>query len=429
MRQALRSRLRSALVNAAVFTAAILLIYVIGGQLALRYYFPYQPPTLRSHLPDLPDVVGQTSKRGTIPHNYTAILGDSYAEGLGDWLLQAETAGSRRYHAGHVLHDLTGQDVISLGRWGYGSAEAMVLKPARVFLDRTCPALPTLEKPRNLVVYFYEGNDPIDNSRFVDRRVPAAAAGGAPESIDRYLRERYGTVAWWRCHTYFALAMRDWAKLAGRQAGLAAGIGPRSAHAAPVESPATPRPNRIRFADAVQQVDTLLGPPLHLDEHRNSLAGTVFSRSLAWLRGQFPGIPVLVVYLPSPAVAYRFEGGTASVREDNKPVMRTPDALLAGSQTLCERFRKLALDGGAQFLDARPALRVAARSAPVHGPLDWDHFNEAGYRALGQALAQALAGQVANNSCVASDDAPGRSPEAASARDKDDNARDSGRGR
>jgi hypothetical protein len=405
-----RFRLRSALVNAAVLTVTVSLIYLVGGQLALRYYFPYQSPTLRSHLPDLPVVVGQTSKRSTVPRDYIAILGDSYAEGLGDWLIQAEATGARRYHAGHVVHDMTGRDVISLGRWGYGSAEFMVLKPARLFLDRTCPALPALERPSKIVVYFYEGNDPIDNRRFVEMRVPAATTGNSPDLIDRYLTERYGTVAWWRCHTYFALTLRDWAKFAYRQIRIAAVAGPRAAVAAPAEPTGTELPNQLRFADKVLRAGTLLGPPLHFTEPQNLLAAMVFSRSLAWLRAQFPDIPVLVAYLPSPAVAYRFAGGTASVREGPAAVMRSTGVVQAASQSLCQRFRKLALEGGAQFLDARPALRAAAQVAPVHGPLDWDHFNEAGYRALGQALVPAIGG-TESTPCHAPKDTQGMSSE------------------
>jgi lysophospholipase L1-like esterase len=32
-------------------------------------------------------------------------------------------------------------------------------------------------------------------------------------------------------------------------------------------------------------------------------------------------------------------------------------------------------------------LRQAATKQLVHGPVDWVHFNEQGYRALGRALA------------------------------------------
>jgi hypothetical protein len=42
------------------------------------------------------------------------------------------------------------------------------------------------------------------------------------------------------------------------------------------------------------------------------------------------------------------------------------------------------------FLDPTDTLREAARQHAIHGPGDWKHFNEAGYRILGRAIADYL---------------------------------------
>lgn len=60
------------------------------------------------------------------------------------------------------------------------------------------------------------------------------------------------------------------------------------------------------------------------------------------------------------------------------------------SQRTCEQIRKLTMAQGVRFLDMRPALRAAAANALIHGPRDWNHFNDAGYRVLGETLAQTM---------------------------------------
>jgi len=39
------------------------------------------------------------------------------------------------------------------------------------------------------------------------------------------------------------------------------------------------------------------------------------------------------------------------------------------------------------FIDTRAAWRKAGAHVPLHGPRDWGHPNEAGYRLLGNLLA------------------------------------------
>ena len=56
-------------------------------------------------------------------------------------------------------------------------------------------------------------------------------------------------------------------------------------------------------------------------------------------------------------------------------------------------IRRAALDAGAGFADAGPALRTAAERRPIHGPRDWKHLNQDGQTVLGLVVADALAGR------------------------------------
>ena len=73
--------------------------------------------------------------------------------------------------------------------------------------------------------------------------------------------------------------------------------------------------------------------------------------------------------------------------------------IYAASQRTCEQIRAATLAREARFIDMRPALRAAAANAVIHGPQDWNHFNTAGYRVLGETLAREIDGS-ASSECV-----------------------------
>ena len=130
----------------------------------------------------------------------------------------------------------------------------------------------------------------------------------------------------------------------------------------------------------------------------------MYERSLLWLRRHYPGVPITIVYLPSPSAVYRYANPEvvswnvyvgSDPNKPGKPLYVngrkfTPEAIYRNSQFICEGIRAISLQLGAAFIDTRPAMRSAASKRALHGPRDWDHFNEAGYRMLGSLVAARL---------------------------------------
>ena len=142
-------------------------------------------------------------------------------------------------------------------------------------------------------------------------------------------------------------------------------------------------------------------PPVDLDPRIVDEALTVFDVSLEWLRRNFTAATT-VVYIPSPAAIYRHAAASVDVYtrwplNEVQPVAAAE--IYAASQRTCEQIRALALRHGARFIDARPTLRAAAATAVIHGPRDWNHFNNAGYRVLGEIVARSL-GEAAGTACT-----------------------------
>jgi hypothetical protein len=72
----------------------------------------------------------------------------------------------------------------------------------------------------------------------------------------------------------------------------------------------------------------------------------------------------------------------------------------ARSDEICRLIQAEAARLGVGFLDTRSALRAASAKEPLHGPLDWAHFNRYGYTTLAEVLAKALVAGNVTGSCA-----------------------------
>ena len=81
--------------------------------------------SLRVQLPAPLFILGQSSWDGLRPSDYVLVLGDSYAQGNGDWLAEVDRSGNPPFHSTHLIHERTGRDVVSFGHSGAGSVAAM----------------------------------------------------------------------------------------------------------------------------------------------------------------------------------------------------------------------------------------------------------------------------------------------------------------
>lgn len=175
------------------------------------------PPPAARHVVQHPAVsagtcrlLQQNSKEHYVPHDYIALLGDSYAAGVGDWLFVDGGLADKPYHSANVIHDLTHRDVASFGRVNIGSAQMMVDRVARILDDDYCYLFPPIERPRRFVVYFYEGNDISDNYELMLDDIKPHDRPLAPQ-IDAFLRNRYARTSAWVATDTSATCCGGWA--------------------------------------------------------------------------------------------------------------------------------------------------------------------------------------------------------------------------
>jgi hypothetical protein len=374
----MRPSLKSALANTLLLVASLAVTYLVASFVIFRFLLPHLSFNLHPHFPDIAEVFAQTSKAGMVPRDAIALLGDSYAEGQGDGLLAANGDRAKFVHSAQVLHRLTGRDVISLGIGGAGSVQAMVRQPARILLG-DCFLYPRLDPPRQIFVYFYEGND-LDENGYIARLV-AAQGPVTRETIARYVAERYGAPPRFRCLTDLGETGFKMAHFLLTNAESFETLRKPSAH------------NQVLAGGAPHAAPALQKPPVEMEPRAIEASLMVFDVSLEWLARNFASSAIAVVYLPSPAAIYRHADPSVDtyVRWPlNEVQALAADDIYAASQRTCGEIRRLTLAHQARFIDMRPALRAAAATTVIHGPQDWNHFNPDGYRVLGETLARTM---------------------------------------
>jgi hypothetical protein len=379
------SRSRARLVNLSVALVSTIISYFLIEALFFRAILPAADPSVRPQLPETPGVLAQTTKAHFVPHEYIAILGDSFAEGLGDALLAAGNNEARAFHAAHVIHNLTGRDVVSFGRGGAGSAEGLVRQPEHILAGSRCLMFPTIEEPDRIFAYFYEGNDIQDNLAF-GRKVAQAVGRSDRDAIDAYLSDVYGSFAAWRCHLHLFDVAARMARFFYQY--YVVGVDPFGYKH-------TPGGNRLLVGeDTIDAPAPLDGPALEFSDEEIGAGMMVFDRSLAWLRARFPDVPITVVYIPSILSIYHLTGPryryAIQPRDEGKSDWATAAQIARNTDLICNLVRSASARHRAGFFDARPGLREAAATRLLHGPIDWEHFNEQGYRTLGALLADRI---------------------------------------
>jgi hypothetical protein len=369
---------RRAIANTLLIIASVLSGYVMMEYALFRVMLPMAPIDIQSRLPTVAEILTQTSKSAYLPHDYIALLGDSYAEGYGDWLQEVGSKRKGPFHSADIIHQQTGRDVVSFGIGGAGSAEAMVKQPALIFPSSSCSIFPAIEPPRQMFVYFYEGNDIEDNLKFLGK-VSRRYGRSDPQAIDQFLDADYAGAPFLHCHEQLAETAFKQVEFLSQTYITGYSI---SYCGTPVESR-----NHIVVGKRTIETPALQGAAPHLPDDSIRLGLDVFAHSLAWLHRRLAYVPITVVYVPSPLAIYRHAEDTISfcsvsggglvartIEERHHDDMRDMVARISAGQHI-------------EFVDATPALRAAARTSVIHGPHDWDHLNRTGYQALGTLVA------------------------------------------
>ena len=369
-------------------------------------------------------ILGQYHKKSVVPVDYIALVGDSHALGSGDWYLQVVkkhklTQGD--YHSAHILYNKTGRDVLSFGALGSGSLRGLVLKPISYFKHFNLLRDFELKQPKEILVYFFEGNDLSDNlidiykryhdnydmarlydheyfKTFIEKEILSTDRiyrGEVPYKnwlFSRFLVESVGDNIYneikrgiKKFKRFLIVSVGDniyneikpsIKKFKQVSPNFSGKVSPTNSDIAKVGVKELPIPYNT------QQ------PALNLNEEQTRQAIYVFEQSLKYMAEFFSESKITIVYIPSPIAVYKWASPTITIVGGTlSPVGVTPVVrVYQRSDEIFQQIKTIAEKYNHPLIDTRPLLRATALKEPVHGPRDWYHPNKKGYEAIAQGI-------------------------------------------
>ena len=413
-----------------IFVSIYLIVLSLCTLVILEIVFPFTinmfPLKLHPILGKGVNILGQTSKNSVIPKDYIAIVGDSYALGLGDWMReQAEKSffSSPPFQSTHILYKKTGKDVVTFGQMSSGSIPSVVKAITNFEYINSLWAF-QLDKPKRILVYFYEGNDIYDNlddlffrfdkngydrekfynevyfKNFINeaflKQEPLFQKTGLLENFLfskalisalelnwDYLKKKFD---------FYKKVVSVPPKIGGKHLVLQDMMHLRKK---------TIDHNQISIGEnEIQLPIHIQGPPFVgesiSDKNRNikkeyfDMAVYIFEQSVLFLKDYFKEVPIVIVYIPSPLSIYSIKSPFVFFQHEmmlNKHTLMKSELIPLKSQEICVSIENISKKHDFGFLDSRNYLRNAvAKGKLVHGPKDWTHFNKNGYEALSEGI-------------------------------------------
>ena len=361
------------------------------------------PLKTHSYLDRSIQVFAQSSKTSTIPDDYILVVGDSYAEGKGDWYKEIKEKVSRPdFHSTHLIHNSTGIDVITLGDSGKGSLRGFLNKSISGYEFANATQF-EIEQPDLILAYFYEGNDLHNNVYAIKEHYKNAIDGDDvfdeeefSEFISSHVVERSRIYKnskspelfdlknkFYLSRFFYDLAEDNidyWIK------------GPKIKKDR--KQYKTDETNTVLISGEEFVIPQYLeGPALDLSDKEIELGIYVFEQSLRYLKEYFYNSKLAVVYIPSPMASYNLTSNQVSITQmrgmpaGGKRVFEMAK-VAENSNNIAAKISEIALSADVHFIDSRGKLREESEFKPIHGPVDWLHLNKAGYTALADVIVE-----------------------------------------
>lgn len=405
----MNKKLKTFLVNISISIGSII-IFILAIELIFPHLLHKVPLSIYVGLDSGYKVLGQSTKKSVVPKDYIAIVGDSHALGTGDWFKQAVrkhkfTQGD--YHSAHVIYNRVGRDIISYGALGSGSLRGLVSQPIAHFRHINSLRAFELEQPKMILVYFFEGNDLNDNMidlyyryndiidmdllydtgyfrNFIQKSIleedPIYKADGPLKNFlfTRFLMESVGE----NVVNEIKRGLKKVKKVFNKRIEKQGREGqPPSIHndMALIAGKEFPVPLNSQH------------PSMTLTPVETKQTIYVFEQSLLFLADFFNQSSIAIVYIPSPLSSYQWVSPTVTIQTGLQGLVTFDSSSIHDrSQEICLKIEDIARKHKFDFADTRKFFREAALKEPIHGPKDWLHPNEKGYRALAEGVLTAF---------------------------------------
>ena len=370
----------------------------------MRFYLHELPYKFLNHTTGPIRRLGQYSKKEVIPNGYIAIVGDSHAYGFGPWLYDNSWSwGQPDFATHHLLHSKTKRDVISFGYPGFGSFGSCLTSISEYNFVSESSFWPELPEPKVILLFFYEGNDLINNLHEIEQRgfdITRLSNGDAKDEIgilmesearklDEHLSWLDHLVSW---NLFSGLYENYSLRFQTTEPDIHPTNIDHSGDRLEADNDQNKDPENIALIDG-QEIDLGYseGPALLLTDQEVSLSMEVFQQSLAYMKKSLPSSKIAVIYLPSSLSIYQFESqhlrpAPLVMKGERRDRPFAPAKATENSLKLRNSVGSITNSLGLKFIDPTDSLQDSAKQTLLHGPRDPIHFNREGYLAFAEAI-------------------------------------------
>ncbi len=343
-------------------------------------------------------ILPQYSKKSATPKDYIAIFGDSYAYGQGDWFYNSLSKIKPTYQTTHLLHEKTGRDVVSFGHQAASSVIGMIETPISglKYINSLCCY--KTDDPKTILIFFYEGNDYYDNLK--EFRFRYKANGWEQNKLNdeayfsQFIEQQIlnNNPIYLKSDTHSSFENLIFSKVAATLAYNAVLDIKRGAfdferkHASHFK-----KNNEITVnGEKIPVYEGLGAAPVYLRPDQIETALTIFKQSLMYAHKRFPDAKMALIYIPAPTSIYEFLKEDVDIGEKITQATYKANKIKALSQEMCNRIKDITIKENISFVDFSAEARLSAQKNVLHGPVDWEHLNETGYRLLAEKLLAVL---------------------------------------
>tara|TARA_B100000315_G_C14556707_1_gene578514 strand:- start:335 stop:1549 length:1215 start_codon:yes stop_codon:yes gene_type:complete len=383
--------------NFALFFLSLAILYFLIELIIFPLSIRYLPLRFQANIPEGIRILCQSSKEKKVPKEYIAIFGDSYAQGFGDWFINTNKWKNKPYHSAHIINTALKRDVISFGSSGASIISGMVVKPLRNL--HALRSKFQIADPKQIIIYFYEGNDLDDTYRDLQLREPkySYAYNGKLERqsffrhLDNIVSQEKRTIRNNFIFLRFIKRSLITVLFNSRSKTVSTNV---------PEEPKIINENyesidlsngNIAFINNEYRrfKRGLQGPSLQLTESEINDMLKVFEYCLNYIIDKFPNSKISLVYIPSPLSCYQFVSSVnISGYHEGRPLDYSSDFCRKRSSLLKNSIKNITAFHNIKFIN--PIEDITTSNEILHGPIDYKHFNKRGYEVLSNAIIKEL---------------------------------------
>ena len=339
-------------------------------------------------------------------NNYTAILGDSNAMGAGDAYLN----NNYNFSIAHFLHKETKKNYLTFARAGYGSISAVSNYIKLRNLENYILFKKSIGNPEEILFFFYEGNDLEENlkeletneKKFKDlfQYVEYKIKKKSKIEIVDFLDANFPVLNFVKFFNYHLMKfgndimnaenynqiLENFTKRVQKIRGKNIILDNKELLENKIQNFWTNK----TIDNKIKNIRPIESAAADLNDKQKDKSLKIFFESILYLKNWENNTLIKIIYLPSPATTYYWNSPIRYYPRYSKKNLNfkeiTTSKNLHNSNFLRNKIRSFSEKNNFEFIDLTEKIQKKGKDRPLHGPVDWVHFNSVGYKFISQNI-------------------------------------------